>query len=294
MSFRSVAFVAGTQYLFCGARPARQFLDQWRRQGRSTFSLWSPKVGMLWDVDPTWQVFGNISRSAEVPSFGESVSPNFRTDFPTIPFFLIKPQTATTYEIGTRGKRPDFTWDCRVYRADIRDELQCHYSSFGNCNVTNLDRTIHQGIEAGRRRGDLQGTIFVTAMARQDLAESRLYAERLPLRQRSDLRQQQLPGAPPHYLRAELLYKHPSGFYVGPNIEWVPESYFVDSANTLKTEPYALGTEGRFDNGGTYSPYVEARNSPIGLHLFRQHYRQGDSGVAAVRTRLRVGPSMRA
>ena len=42
--------------------------------GRSTFSLWSPKVGLLWDVDPTWQVFGNISRSAEVPSFGESVA----------------------------------------------------------------------------------------------------------------------------------------------------------------------------------------------------------------------------
>ena len=77
--------------------------------GRSTFSVWSPKVGVLWDVDPTWQVFGNISRSAEVPSFGESVSPNFlNPNFPTIPFFLIKPQIATTYEIGTRGNRPGF------------------------------------------------------------------------------------------------------------------------------------------------------------------------------------------
>ena len=60
------------------------------------------------NLDPNWQVFGNISRSAEVPSFGESVAPNFlNPSFPTIPFFDIKAQTATTYEIGTRGRRPD-------------------------------------------------------------------------------------------------------------------------------------------------------------------------------------------
>ena len=71
----------------------------------------------------------------------------------------------------------------------------------------------------------------------------------------------QLPGAPRHYLRAELLYKHPTGIYVGPNIEWVPESYFVDSANTLKTSAYALvGLKAGVDNGGTYSMYIEARN----------------------------------
>ena len=34
-------------------------------------------------------------------------------------------QTATTYEIGTRGRRPDFTWDVALYRANIRNELQC-------------------------------------------------------------------------------------------------------------------------------------------------------------------------
>ena len=69
-----------------------------------------------------------------------------------------------------------------------------------------------------------------------------------------------LPGAPRHTLRAELLYKHPAGFYVGPNIEWVPESYFVDSANTLKTEPYAIwGLKAGVDDG-TYSMYLESRN----------------------------------
>ena len=44
----------------------------------------------------------------------------------------------------------------------------------------------------------------------------------------------------------ELLYKHPNGVYFGPNVEWVPQAYYVDSANTLKTEPVRdLGRQGR-------------------------------------------------
>jgi iron complex outermembrane recepter protein len=71
----------------------------------------------------------------------------------------------------------------------------------------------------------------------------------------------ELPGAPRHFLRAELLYKHPSGVYVGPNVEWVPEAYYVDSANTLDTAAYALwGAKIGFDNGGSVSAYIEGRN----------------------------------
>ena len=40
--------------------------------GGQTFDLWSPKLGLLWDVDPGWQVFANASKSAEIPSFGEN------------------------------------------------------------------------------------------------------------------------------------------------------------------------------------------------------------------------------
>ena len=62
-------------------------------------------------------------------------------------------------------------------------------------------------------------------------------------------------------MRAELLYKHPSGIYVGPNVEWVPQAYFVDSANTLTTEPYILwGLKAGYNPGNAFSMYVEGRN----------------------------------
>ena len=95
-----------------------------------------------------------------------------------------------------------------------------------------------------------------------------------------------MPGAPRHYLRAELLYKNPTGFYFGPNVEWVPQAYFVDSANTLKTEAYALlGLKIGFDNGGPVSAYIEGRNlTEQGLHRQHQHHQSGDRHLALVRT----------
>ena len=219
----NVAFVAGTQYLFAVRDQHVNFSTNGDLNGRSSFSLWSPKTGLLWQVDPSWQVFGNVSRSAEVPSFGESVSPNFlNPSLPNIPFFSIKPQTATTYEVGTRMKRPDYAWEVTLYRSEIDNELLCLYSAFGNCNVTNANKTVHQGIEAGAGAAIFRD-IFVSGAAPDKIWLNIAYTL-------NDFRfdndpvfgNNQLPGAPRQFVRAELLYKHPTGLYAGPNLEWVP------------------------------------------------------------------------
>ena len=158
-------------------------------------------------------------------------------------------------------KRPDYAWEVALYRANIRNELQCLFSTFGNCNVTNADRTFHQGIEAGAGAAIFRD-IFVGGPAPDKIWLNLAYTlndfrfDRDPM-----FGNNILPGAPRHYLRAELLYKHPTGFYLGPNLEWVPQAYFVDSANTLITSAYAIwGVKSGFDNGGPFTGYIEARN----------------------------------
>ncbi len=253
-----VAAVAGTQFLYATRNRKDRFLADGDQSGSTAFDLWSPKGGLLWQIDPTWQAYANVSRSAEVPSFGESAN---GPGIPTIPFTSIRPQRATTYEIGTRGQRPDLKWELTAYRAEIRDELLCLYSAFGNCNVTNADRTVHQGIEAG-----LGVALFRNILTHGDSVD-RLWLNLAYTY--SDFRfdndaafgNNLLPGAPRHLVRAEVLYKHPSGFYIGPNLEWVPQGYYADSANTLATNGYAIyGLKAGFDDGGRYSAYVEARN----------------------------------
>lgn len=146
------------------------------------------------------------------------------------------------FVLGTRGRRPDLTWDVSLYRANIRNELQCLTvvvnPFFTNpCVQTNAGRTLHQGIEAG----------FGVAFLRSSFApEDRIWLNITYTY--SDFRfdndaiwgKNRLPGAPPHYVRAEVLYKHPNGFYAGPNVEWMPQAFFADNANTLTVDPYAL------------------------------------------------------
>lgn len=254
----NLALIGGTQFLYATRNRQDRFLSDGDQSGATRFNLWSPKSGLLWQIDPAWQAFANVSRSAEVPSFGESA---IGLGIPTIPFTSIRPQIATTYEIGTRMKRSDYAWELTAYRANIRDELQCLYSAFGNCNVTNADRTIHQGVEAGAGAAIFRD-IFVNGPAPDKIWLNVAYSfndfrfDKDPI-----FGNNRLPGAPTHYLRTELLYKHPTGFYVGPNVEWVPQAYFVDSMNTLTTEPYALlGLKAGFDNGGPMSAYIEGRN----------------------------------
>jgi iron complex outermembrane receptor protein len=250
----NVAFIAGTQYLHA----TREQINRLNAlPGQTEFDIWSPKFGLLWDLDPNAQVFANISRSAEVPSFGESAS---GPGIPFIPFTDIKAQTATTYEIGTRGRRPDYTWDIALYRMEIENELQCLYSAFGNCSVTNADRTVHQGLELGFGL-TLMKDMYVAGPNPDRLwlqvayTYNDFFFDNDPV-----FGNNQLPGAPPHYMRSELLYKHPSGFFFGPNMEWVPQAYYVDSANTLMTEPYTIwGLRGGIDTD-RYSFYVEGRN----------------------------------
>jgi iron complex outermembrane receptor protein len=193
-----------------------------------------------------------VSRSAEVPTFDAN-------SFVTLASTNLNAQTATTYEIGTRGRRTDLTWDLSLYRAEIKNELQCLTTApWAPCTVVNVDRTVHQGVEAGLGVAFLK-SIFAQedrvwlnlAYAYSDFFfdDDALYGDN------------RLPGVPPHAIRAELLYKHPSGFFAGPNVEWVPQGYYADNANLVMVDPYALlNVRIGYDAGTGWSGYLEGRN----------------------------------
>lgn len=246
----NVALVAGLQFLH--AERNRIGTDV---SGRNTFDVWSPKVGIVWDVDPGWQVFANISRSAEVPSFGENAVSGSA--------FAAKLQEATTYEIGTRGRRETYHWDVALYRAEIDNELQCLtiLVPFPNmCSVTNADKTVHQGLELGFGAAVLQ-SLLVDGPTPDRLWLTAAYTlNDFHFDNDAVWGNNELPGLPRHFLRAELMYRHPSGVFFGPNVEWAPSAYFVDNANTLKTEGYAIWGAKLGYEGETFTAYLEGRN----------------------------------
>lgn len=253
-----VALIAGIQYNFADRRLEDRFLSNGDESRQADYEFWNPKTGILWDITSAIQVFGNISKSSEAPTFNE-IPPPLR------PVPVLVPQEAWTYEIGTRGNLPGLRWDLALYRSDIENEFQCNAvadgSAIGTCDQINLNKTLHQGVEFGIAARVFSGIFEPGTNADEVWLNAAYTFNDFRFVDDPDYGNNQLPGAPRHYLRAELLYKHPSGVYAGPNIEWVPDPFFVDSRNTLETDAYALlGAKVGFDNGGTWTAYIEGRN----------------------------------
>lgn len=232
------------------ASPATQFAD-------TTYEGINPKIGLIWQPLPDIQVFGDITRSRDVPDFSDLVQQNaLRTTF--VP---LAAQRAWTYEAGTRGRIDRLAWDVTLYRSEIRDEL-INFSINPGLNIPaatfNAPRTRHQGVEAA----------FSLDLAR-DLAGA---GDRLVVSQvwtHNDFRfvgdpvfgSNRIAGIPRDVLRTVLAYAHPSGFHVAPSVDWVPTGAFADHANTLQVPGYALfNIEAGFDFRNGVSVFVDARN----------------------------------
>jgi iron complex outermembrane receptor protein len=244
-----LALIAGVQYLHATRDRRDRFLSNGDQSGKASYDLWSPRFGILWDATPDVQLFGNVSRSVEIPSYDANI---FAT-----PTSGLKAQHATTFEIGTRGRSGAIGWDLSLYRSEIENELQCLTTGpFSACSIVNAGKTVHQGFEAGIDAAvplsDAGDTLAINAA----YTYSDFFFDNDPR-----YGDNELPGVPRHYLRAEALYKHRSGFYAGPNIEWAPGHYFADNANSLTVDPYALlNLKAGYDPGKRWSIYVEGRN----------------------------------
>lgn len=263
----TLTLIAGSQYLSARRTRSDEFADASDTSGQVSYDFFSPKAGVLWQLLPTAQIFANVSRSGEVPTFGE-------LNFTNAALADTKAQRATTCELGSRGRLARLDWEVSVYHARLRHEFQ--YFDLGNSNyqVTNADRTIHRGIEAGAG-WTLAQTIFAPA----DALHLRLAWTYSDFRFDDDAQwgNNDLPGAPRQFWRTELVYRSPSGFFAGPDVEWVPQAYFVDNANTTRTADYALlGLRAGYEAGRRWSVYVDGRN------LSDRHYIASSSVAALV------------
>ncbi len=218
--------VAGAQALKSTRRSDDRFITGGRDESFDVdYTGVSPKLGARYIVDDTLQFFGNLSRSLEPPSFGELTGGPGVTQ--------VDKQRASTLEVGLRLQRDDLSVDAAIYRARVDGELLALADGSGNpLGTVNADRTLHQGVELG------VGYAFAPqwkASVNYLLNDFRFDGDRV-------YGDNDLAGVPPQLLRGELRWSSPSGrFYVAPNVEWAPQDYSVDHANTFKAPGYAIG-----------------------------------------------------
>ena len=77
-----------------------------------------------------------------------------------------------------------------------------------------------------------------------------------------DFEGKEIPGAPTHVVQAEVVLRHPAGWTVSPNLEWVPDESFLDSANTATNDGWAtFGVRGEWSLADAgIVVFAEARN----------------------------------
>lgn len=244
-----LALVAGGSW----GRATRDYADRLKPANDDAidYDWFSPRLGLLWEAENGAQVFANVTRSVEPPAYGALVQA------PLTGFTPVQVQDAWTAEIGTRGRHGPLAWDLTAYRSEIDGEMLNFIVGPDVPAATfNADRTIHQGIEAGL---DWRLPVEVangSLLLRQTYNWS-------DFRFDGDARwgDNRLPVVPEHQYRAELTWRHPSGVFVAPSVEWRISSPYVDYANTMKAPDYALlGLTAGFDVRDGLSVYVDARN----------------------------------
>src|SRR3954471_13206934 len=257
-----------------GERATREtrdfFLSNGDQSDRRTYNPISPKVGFIYSFEPGGaQVFGNASRSYEPPLLLELNSL-------TVPGYIpLEGQSAWQYELGGRGTRLGFGWDLSAYDVELRNEiLNINVQPFPNAPFTvptyrNALKTRHSGIEAGLSY-QLPGAVFVHGDVADHLSLRTSYTlARYTYVSDPSYEGNDIPGAPHQVLTTEVKYTHPSGFSLAPSVEWVPQSYFVDSQNTVKNDGWT-NLSIRADWATQYGVTLFAAGQNLASRLFSQ------------------------
>lgn len=226
------------------------------------YSSVNPRIGLLYDVRPDVRLFGNISRLYEPPT-------NFELeDNVAGGEALLDAMSGTVVEIGARGSREfdagnSWSWSLSAYYARVHDEILSvdDPAAPGTSLSTNVDRTLHAGIEATAR-----GRLVVdNAVGRSLEPVISVSLNRFRFDDDSGYGDNRLPAAPDYVVRGEIVYRNGTGLWFGPTFELVGDRY-ADFANSYLVDGYSLlGARGGW-SGETWGIFFEIAN------LLDEHY----------------------
>lgn len=253
-----LTLVGGGQLLYAERDVNDSFFSNGDDSGQVVYRSFNPKIGLLYDYSETSQIFANYNQSFEPPSFSEMTTPaaDFRPN---------KAQVSRTLEGGARGEEGRFSWDATVYHSWIDNELLSLNDASGTTlgTINAPSETIHRGIELGAGVRVLDALWVAREADETDRVVARVlynwndfYFDGDPI-----YRDNQLPSFPEHFFKAEVLYEHPSGIYIGPNLEQTFEGYPIDFANTFFADPYAIwGLKAGYRRKKGLTLFFEAKN----------------------------------
>lgn len=229
------------------------------------WTAFNPRIGLIYSPfkGEDVQLFGNLSRSYEPPTFDELVGTEVTTNINTSPKRLyaiaLDKQTATTLELGSKGRTARFSWNVAAYRSWVHNEiLEVKDYVRGIKRTENYPTTLHQGVEVGLNAvvadnpwGINAGKLTLGGV--YDFSDFRFSGGKY--------QGKRLAGIPQHYLNLSAEYEHSCGLSLAAQVEWKPGETPIDHTNTMFQPAYRVwNVRAAYALGKNISLYVEMKN----------------------------------
>ena len=239
-----------------GINPFTNALNGQNSHPNTNYAGINPSLGLMYRFEKNASAYANVSRMYEPPTnynLGDNITAGAGDK-------SLKAMEGTSIEIGTRGKHEfnvlnTMNWDLSMYYSWLNNEILSVSPTPGTSLSTNVNNTIHAGVEGligGQFALDAKGTHSIAPMITVTYNHFNFDGDRVYGNNR-------LAAAPDYFLKGEVLYRHASGFFVGPTFDAVGKRY-ADFANTYKVSGYGLlGVRTGWSNDH-YKVFFEGRN----------------------------------
>ncbi|MDY8137627.1 TonB-dependent receptor domain-containing protein [Aquimarina sp. 2201CG5-10] len=218
----------------------------------------SPKIGVNYQVNANFTLFGNIAHGFSTPTTSETLLPDgiFNPD--------IKPEKGWNYEIGTRYKlfNNKLYGSLSIYTLRVDDLLVSRRTADDNFFAINAGKTSHNGIETTLNYDILQlDNLLLTFFANASINDY-TFNEFIDLD--NDFSDNDLTGVPSEVINLGIDLITEKGFYGNLNFQSVG-SIPVNDANTVFSDSYTLlhgklGYKNTLGNRLEYNLFFGANN----------------------------------
>ena len=208
--------------------------------GSVQYSRTTPTVGLTFKVTPALNLYGNIGRGFETPTFAELA---YRPDGSSGLNFALQPATSLHREVGVKSKLGDsMRVNLALFHINVSNEIVVASNSGGRSTFKNASHTRREGAELawdGRFAHGFEAALAYTLLNAQ-FTEPFLTAISTPSVFRTVNAGSRLPGVPRQTLYGELVWRHaPAGFHAGIEGRYVSKIY-VNDPNTEAAGGYTV------------------------------------------------------
>ncbi|MCL4801724.1 MAG: TonB-dependent receptor [Burkholderiales bacterium] len=202
--------------------------------GEAAYADWTPAVGVVYRVSSRVNLYANLGRSFETPTFIELA---YRPGGATGLNFDLRPSVSRHAEGGVKALvADDGELTAAVFDIDTRDEIVVDTNVGGRTTYRNAGATRRRGVElayAARLPGDV--AVYLSATWLDAKFSDAFVGSAGPVAAGN-----RLPGVPGYTVAAEAAWRHaPTGFRTGVEARWNGKVW-VDDRNTEAAADYLV------------------------------------------------------